>query len=241
MLQLPSSFATFAIAGATAALGAAAGVGCSRVAQAYRRNIQAGAHADASTMAYSLKEAIQPGNMTGMADPAVLIMALAFPILFVSHGPSAYFLVTTLSAVLLLLSALIDAKTGLLPDALTQPLLWLGLAASWAGMGLPLHDALAGVMVGYGLLGGLLLAFRCFARREAMGQGDLKLLAALGAWLGWHSLLLALLLACLAGLACAMWRQKSLRPRGAYPFGPFLALGGAGVFLSATAVHSWFW
>src|SRR5690606_29726060 len=125
MLQLPSSFATFAIAGATAALGAAAGVGCSRVAQAYRRNIQAGAHADASTMAYSLKEAIQPGNMTGMADPAALIMALAFPILFVSHGPSAYFLVTTLSAVLLLLSALIDAKTGLLPDALTQPLLWL--------------------------------------------------------------------------------------------------------------------
>jgi leader peptidase (prepilin peptidase)/N-methyltransferase len=241
MLEPSSSFTAFAVTGAVAALGAAAGCGCSRVAQAYRRNIDGGAPADASTMAHSLRMAFRPERSTRMADPAALVMAAAFSVLFACYGPVAYFAVTALSAVLVLLSALIDAQTGLLPDALTQSLLWLGLASSWAGLGLPLHDALAGVMAGYGFLSCLLLVFRCLGVREAMGRGDLKLLAALGAWLGWQPLLWTLLLACLAGLAFAMWKQKSLRPRGAYPFGPFLAMGGAGVFLGAAAVQSWFW
>lgn len=238
-----------------AALGAAAGGGCGCVALAYRRGIDAGAPADASTMARSLRMVIWPGGVagarrrllfsfslaSGFSRPAAFIMAAAFSALFARHGLSACFLVTAMAGALLLLSALIDAQTGLLPDALTQPLLWLGLAASWMGVGLPLHDAFAGAMLGYSLLWCLLTALRWFSGRDAMGHGDLKLLAALGAWLGWQPLPWALLLACLAGLVFAMWRQKSLRPRGAYPFGPFLAMGGAGVFLNSTAVHSWFW
>src|SRR3546814_4871418 len=81
---------------------------------------------------------------------------------------------------------------------------------------------------------------RSLIGRDAMGHGDLKLLAALGAWLGWQALPWVLLLACFLGLVFAMWRQKSFRPRGEHPFGPFLAGCAAGVFLAPTAVHSWF-
>lgn len=260
MPDFPSPFTMLAMA----ALGAAAGGGCGGIARAYQRRIDAGAPADASTLAHSVRAALWPGGTAPVADAvgtersrqrllfpipqpsgfsifAAFIMAAAFSILFARHGLSAYFFAAALAGILLLLSALIDARTGLLPDALTQPLLWLGLAVSWMGLGLPLRDALAGVMLGYGPLWCLLLAFRWLSGRDAMGYGDLKLLAALGAWLGWLLLLWTLLAACLAGLVFAMWRQKSLRPRGAYPFGPFLAMGAAGVFLNATAVHSWFW
>src|SRR3546814_15678404 len=81
---------------------------------------------------------------------------------------------------------------------------------------------------------------RSLIGRDAMGHGDLKLLAALGAWLGWQALPWVLLLACFLGLVFAMWRQKSFRPRGEHPFGPFLAGCAAGVFLAPTAVPSWF-
>ena len=264
MPDFPSPFTMLAVAGVMAALGAAAGGACGGVARAYQRRIDAGAPADASTLAHSVRAALRPSGAASVADTvgmegprqrqlfpipqssgfsacAAFIMAAAFSILFARHGLGAYFFASALAGTLLLLSALIDARTGLLPDALTQPLLWLGLAVSWMGLGLPPRDALAGVMLGYGLLWCLVLALRWFYGRDAMGHGDLKLLAALGAWLGWQPLLWALLAACLAGLVFAMWRQKSLRPRGAYPFGPFLAMGAAGVFLNATAVHSWFW
>ncbi|MGB3289153.1 MAG: A24 family peptidase, partial [Burkholderiaceae bacterium] len=171
---------------------------------------------------------------------AALCLAAGLFLLYDRHGPGICFLAASLAGVLLLLAARIDAQTGLLPDALTLPMLWLGLALAWAGRGPPLHDALAGVALGYGFPWCLSAAFKCFSGRDAMGRGDFKLLAALGAWMGWQLLPWALLLACLAGLVCAMWRQRSLRPRGAHPFGPFLAFGGAGVFLHATAVHSWF-
>jgi len=264
--DLPAALALHASAAAVAAAGVVLSACCGRVALAYRRRIDAGEAADARSMALSLGEALSPaGRMGGGVEAdrarmaakgrpgalpfspaygfsmsAALCMATGFFLLFVRHGPGAYFLAAALAGVLLLLAARIDAQTGLLPDALTQPLLWLGLGVAWAGEGPALHDALAGVMLGYGFLWCLLGAFKWLSGRDAMGHGDLKLLAALGAWMGWQPLPWALLLACMAGMAFAMWRQRSLRPRGAYPFGPFLAVGGAGVFLHATAVHSWF-
>ncbi|MGA8706328.1 MAG: A24 family peptidase [Steroidobacteraceae bacterium] len=129
----------------------------------------------------------------------------------------------------------IDIDRQLLPDSLTLPLLWLGLLASltgWAspGSNLPVapSDAIAGAAAGYLSLWSVYHAFRLLTGKEGMGYGDFKLLAALGAWLGWRMLLpivlLAALVGALAGIALIVSRRHQ---RGVpIPFGPFLAAAG---------------
>ncbi|HEU0229475.1 MAG TPA: A24 family peptidase [Burkholderiaceae bacterium] len=166
----------------------------------------------------------------------VLFYAAVAGVFYWRHGWTPVFFGAFVAAGMLLALALIDARTSLLPDALTLPLLWLGLAIAWLGGPVSLDDAVAGAMVGYGLLWLLFQAFRAVRGRDGMGYGDFKLLAALGAWLGPHPALLALLAACLGGLLFACVRQKTWRPAGAYPFGPFLALAGAGFMLAQCAL-----
>jgi leader peptidase (prepilin peptidase)/N-methyltransferase len=156
------------------------------------------------------------------------------------HGPTLYLPAVVIACAMLLVLALIDARTGLLPDILTLPFLWLGLILAWAGHSLPLSDAVAGVIAGYGSLWILGALFQLLRRQEGMGYGDLKLFAALGAWVGWQALVLTLLVASLAAIAFAMAHQRRLRPRGAYPFGPFLASAALPALLSGSGVHSWF-
>jgi len=129
----------------------------------------------------------------------------------------------------------IDFDHQLLPDALTLPLLWLGLVASLAGWASPADnvpvgpfDAIAGAALGYLSLWAVYHAFRLLTGKQGMGYGDFKLLAALGAWLGWRMLLpivlLAALVGALAGIALIVSRRHQ---RGApMPFGPFLAAAG---------------
>ena len=92
------------------------------------------------------------------------------------------------AAVLLALAA-IDWDTTLLPDSLTLPLLWAGLVAAALGWTLPLPQALWGAVAGYLSLWAVYWAFKLATGKEGMGQGDFKLLAALGAWLGWQMIL----------------------------------------------------
>jgi leader peptidase (prepilin peptidase)/N-methyltransferase len=147
-----------------------------------------------------------------------------------THGPTMAALAWAGFAAGLLALAVIDARTTWLPDALTQPLTWGGLIAAacgWTGLALP--DALWGALAGYLSLWSVYWAFRLTTGQEGMGHGDFKLLAALGAWLGWHSLLAIVLIASVSGLLVALW----LLWRGQLPdnrqiaFGPFLALAGA--------------
>src|SRR5690606_30819403 len=152
-----------------------------------------------------------------------------------------YTLLATMAGIMVLTLALIDARSGFLPDALTLPLLWLGLAAAWAGHGVSLDEAVGGAMLGYAFLWLILQSVRWIHGEQVLGRGDLKLLAALGAWVGWQPLPYVLLLACMGGALWAMWRQQTLWPTGSSAFGPFLAAGGAGVFLAGSEVHSWFW
>jgi leader peptidase (prepilin peptidase) / N-methyltransferase len=129
----------------------------------------------------------------------------------------------------------IDLDHQLLPDSLTLPLLWLGLLASlmgWAapGRNLPVDpvSAIAGAATGYLTLWLVYQAFRLLTGKQGMGYGDFKLLAALGAWLGWHMLLPIVLLAAFVGalsglVLIALRRHKRGTP---IPFGPFLAAAG---------------
>ena len=129
----------------------------------------------------------------------------------------------------------IDFDHQLLPDALTLPLLWLGLVASLAGWASPADnlpvapfDAIAGAALGYLSLWIVYHAFRLLTGKQGMGYGDFKLLAALGAWLGWRMLLPIVLLAALVGaLTGAALIVSRRHQRGApMPFGPFLAAAG---------------
>ena len=129
----------------------------------------------------------------------------------------------------------IDLDHQLLPDAITVPLAWLGLAASLAwhpGLTPPApvdpHSAILGAVIGYLLLWSVYWAFKLLTGKEGMGYGDFKLLAALGAWLGWQMLPLVLLLSAAAGvLVVGSAIAAGRRERGAqFPFGPYLAIAG---------------
>jgi leader peptidase (prepilin peptidase) / N-methyltransferase len=130
----------------------------------------------------------------------------------------------------------IDWDTTLLPDQLNQPLLWAGLLASSLGWTLPLSTALWGAVVGYLSLWSVFWLFKLTTGKEGMGYGDFKLLAALGAWLGWQMVLPIVLGASVIGALVGIAMKMSNRLReGLYvPFGPFLAGGGLVVILAGS-------
>lgn len=125
--------------------------------------------------------------------------------------------------------AFIDWDTTLLPDDITLPLVWAGLAGAllqWTGV--PLADAVLGAMGGYLSLWLVYWGFKLATGKEGMGYGDFKLFAALGAWFGWQALVPIILMASVIGavIGLAMKAASSLREGGYVPFGPFLALAG---------------
>ena len=129
----------------------------------------------------------------------------------------------------------IDLDHQLLPDSLTLSLLWAGLLASLTGWASPAHNlpvdpasAIAGAALGYVSLWAVYHLFRLATGKEGMGYGDFKLLAALGAWLGWRMLLPIVLLAALVGAVAGVVLISLRRhERGTpIPFGPFLAAAG---------------
>lgn len=128
----------------------------------------------------------------------------------------------------------IDWDTTYLPDSITQPLLWMGLVAAGAGM-LPvtLPSALIGAVVGYLSLWSIYWVFKLLTGKEGMGYGDFKLLAGLGAWLGWQMIVPIALLASVIGALVGLYLKLSggLREGRYVPFGPFLAGGGLTVLL----------
>lgn len=146
-------------------------------------------------------------------------------------------------AVLLAL-ALIDWDTTVLPDGMTLPLLWAGLVAAALGWlpGQTLADAIAGAAVGYLSLWSVYWLFKLATGKEGMGYGDFKLLAALGAWLGWQAIVPIVLMASVIGavVGLGMKATGSLREGRFVPFGPFLAGGGLVVLLAGReTVLSW--
>lgn len=152
----------------------------------------------------------------------------------------------TLAALLLtwVLVALtfIDLDKMWLPDQLTLPLLWGGLLFNLAGGFVPLADAVIGAMAGYLVLWSLYWAFKLLTGKEGMGYGDFKLLAALGAWLGWQALPIILLLSSLVGAVIgisliALQKHHQGKP---IPFGPYLAIAGWIALLWGDTITRWY-
>ena len=130
----------------------------------------------------------------------------------------------------------IDMETQYLPDVITLPLLWLGLAVAvlpplWEGREpfIPISEAVIGAMAGYGVLWLVFWGFKLLTGKEGMGYGDFKLLAALGAWQGASVLPFILFASAAMGLAFALARRIGFGREMA--FGPFLAIAGWSTFL----------
>ena len=132
--------------------------------------------------------------------------------------------------VVLLYLSYIDLRSFRLPDVITLPLIVLGLCFNGlsALRFVNIESALWGVLLGYGVLWLLNFLYRFAKKQDGIGMGDAKLLAALGAWLGWTVLPSLLLLASLAGIVGGLiylqWNRQNTR--NAFPFGPFLAFAG---------------
>ena len=122
----------------------------------------------------------------------------------------------------------IDFDHQLLPDDITLPLLWLGLLFNIWGTFASLQDAVIGAMAGYLTLWGVYWLFKLLTGKEGMGYGDFKLLAALGAWLGWQALPLIILLSSLVGAICGIILMLVMGRGREIPlaFGPYLAVAG---------------
>lgn len=149
---------------------------------------------------------------------------------------------TLVFAYLLIAMTFIDADTQLLPDDLTLPLLWCGLLVNLNGTFVPLSDAVIGAVAGYLTLWSIYWLFKLATGKEGMGYGDFKLLAALGAWLGWKTLPVIILLSSLVGAAVGIAlivfaRRGRDKP---IPFGPYLAAAGMiALFYGKALTQAW--
>jgi leader peptidase (prepilin peptidase)/N-methyltransferase len=141
----------------------------------------------------------------------------------------------------LLALTFIDLDTQLLPDDITLPLLWAGLLANMFGTFTDLRSAVLGAVGGYMLLWLVYWGFRLIAKKEGMGYGDFKLLAALGAWVGWQVLPFIVVVSAGAGAivgGIVLWLSKrGMETR--IPFGPYLALGGLAALLYGRQAVIW--
>ena len=156
------------------------------------------------------------------------ITAIMFLAVAMHFGPTIQSLAAFgLTAVFIALTG-IDIDHQLLPDDLTLTLLWFGLFFSLFGVFTDPVSSIIGALAGYLSLWFVYHLFRLLTGKEGMGYGDFKLLAAIGAWLGWQMLPLIILLSSLVGaviglLMIGLKRHRSTQPM---PFGPFIALAG---------------
>ncbi len=176
------------------------------------------------------------GGKCGNCKSAI---SLRYPLVELATGVLSVFLLLQFDASWGLLGALlltwslitltmIDFDHKLLPDDVTLPLLWLGLALNTMNTYVDLQNAVMGAMLGYLSLWSVYWVFKLLTGKEGMGYGDFKLLAALGAWLGWQAVPLIILLSSVVGAVCGIAIMIAQR-RGKdvpMPFGPYLAAAG---------------
>ena len=149
-------------------------------------------------------------------------------------------LATLVFLYLLIAMTFIDADTQLLPDDLTYPLLWIGLLMNVQGHFVPLQDAVIGAFAGYMVLWTVATLYEKLRGQVGMGHGDFKLLAALGAWMGWSALPAIILMSSAVGAVVGIslivfgGRERNVK----IPFGPYLAAAGLIVMLYGKQITS---
>ena len=177
--------------------------------------------------------------LAGKCSACKAAIPLRYPVIEFLSAVIAIFLawrfgysVQTILAIILswslLVLSMIDIDEQLLPDDITLPFLWLGLFANMFGVFTDIYSSLIGAMLGYGILWSVYMMFKLLTGKEGMGYGDFKLLAMLGAWLGWQVIPLIILLSSICGAVIGIGlivlrKHDKSKP---IPFGPYLALAG---------------
>jgi leader peptidase (prepilin peptidase)/N-methyltransferase len=169
------------------------------------------------------------GTRIGSRYPLVeLLTGLLSAACAMTFGPTLLLAGALVFVWALIALAFIDLDTQLLPDSITLPLVWAGLLLNLIGGFTDLASAVAGAIAGYLVLWSVYWAFKLVTGKEGMGYGDFKLLAAIGAFLGWQTLPVVILLSSLVGatVGIALIALKSHRRETPIPFGPYLAAAG---------------
>ncbi len=152
-----------------------------------------------------------------------LLTAIIFLVVAFYYPPGWQLLVLLFFSSLLIILSGIDIDHQLLPDPLVYILLWSGLTAAIAGLTISPVDALIGALAGYLSLWTIFWLFKLLTGKEGMGYGDFKLLAALGAWLGWKFLLPLIVIASILGAVVGGLSMLIFKAGNKIPFGPYLA------------------
>jgi leader peptidase (prepilin peptidase)/N-methyltransferase len=175
------------------------------------------------------------GRCKGCAAPISVrypLVELVTGVLFAYAGWHLGFSAAGLGALIFIAALIaltgIDFDTQLLPDDITLPLLWAGLLFNTFATYVDLKSAVIGAVAGYLALWSVYWGFKLFTGKEGMGFGDFKLLAALGAWLGWQMLPLTILLSSFVGAVIGLSLMVFARHgrNVPIPFGPYLAIAG---------------
>lgn len=163
---------------------------------------------------------------------------------FVAYTLSGYWSLAVIGATFVLVAlCFIDLDTLLLPDQMTLPLMWAGILLALTGLSpVSLQDAVIGAMAGYLSLWSVFQLFKLLTGKEGMGYGDFKLLAALGAWLGWQALPMVILMASMAGAIGGIitMRVKGTGKETPFSFGPYLAIAGWISLLWGNMILDWY-
>lgn len=156
------------------------------------------------------------------------------------YGPTYHALCAAIFGWALIALAFIDLETGYLPDAITWPLIALGLGVNYASIFATFGDAVIGAVAGFVSFWFIGMAFEKLRNKEGLGQGDKKLLAAIGAWTGWAMLpfvIFAGAIVTLAAIAISAVRGKKTDMNQPVPFGPGLCAAGFAAILALRAVN----
>ncbi|MCH8228444.1 MAG: prepilin peptidase, partial [Proteobacteria bacterium] len=157
-----------------------------------------------------------------------LTTAILFALTIWHFGPNLQGLTALFLTAFLMALAGIDADHQLLPDNMTLPLLWAGIVLNFWSVHTDLAASVMGAIAGYLALWSIYHLFRLLTGKEGMGYGDFKLLAALGAWMGWQMLPLIILLSSVVGalFGLILLGTGKMKRDNPMPFGPFIAAAG---------------
>ena len=174
--------------------------------------------------------------------PMIEAITAAFSVITLAFlGPTEAALWALLLVWSLVALTMIDFDTQLLPDSITLPLMWLGLVLNYFGVLTDFHSAFWGAVAGYLSLWSVYWLFKLVTGKEGMGHGDFKLLAALGAWLGWQLLpaviLLSSVVGAVVGICLIVFRNRGREVP--IPFGPYLAAAGLLSLWFGADIQAW--
>lgn len=172
-----------------------------------------------------------------------LITGLLSVSLVIKHGISVHSVLFLLFCTSLVVISFIDLRHQIIPDVISLPGIVIGMAFSIFSGYIPWLDSLIGILAGGGSLYLIAVAFERLTGKEGMGGGDVKLLAMIGAWMGWKALPFIILFSSLVGIILGggslLLSRQGLQAK--IPFGPFLALGALAYFFFGKELMVWYY